>query len=85
MIFDAILLLLQRIIQILLAPLTVLNIGIDLVSSIPVVTEFLQVVAYMIPWSNILPLILLMILILLFKSVVSIITFLMKFIPGLGG
>ena len=52
MITDAILLLFQGILNVLLLPLTVINIAVDFVSSIPVVTEFLQVAAYMIPWSN---------------------------------
>ena len=53
-------------------------------SNAPVTTEFLQVAAYMIPWSNILPLILLVISFLLFRAVFAIIKTIWKFIPFLG-
>ncbi len=84
MIVDLILLLVQGILNVLLLPLTVVNIAVDLVSSLPVTTEFLQVAAYMIPWSNILPLILLVISFLLFRAVLAIIKTIWKFIPFLG-
>lgn len=84
MIVDLILLLVQGILNVLLLPLTVFNIAVDLVSSLPVTTEFLQVAAYMIPWSNILPLILLVITILLFRAAVALIKIVWKFIPIFG-
>ena len=84
MIVDLILLLFQGILNVLLLPLTVFNIAVDLVSSLPVTTEFLQVAAYMIPWSNILPLILLVITILLFRAAVALIKIVWKFIPIFG-
>lgn len=39
MIVDGILLVFQGVLNILLAPLTILNIGVDLISSIPYVTQ----------------------------------------------
>ena len=57
--------------EVLLAPLEVFNIAIDFISSIPVLVSFFQIIAYIIPWSNILPLIALTVAIILFKSVVS--------------
>ena len=84
MIVDLILLLVQGILNVLLLPLTVINIAVDLVSSIPVTTEFLQVAAYMIPWSNILPLILLVIGIFIFRAGLAIVKVVWKFIPFLG-
>lgn len=57
MIIDMFLLVLQGVLNILLLPLTVINIGIDFIASIPVIGEFLQVIAYILPWSNLLPLI----------------------------
>ncbi|MCI8617513.1 MAG: hypothetical protein HFJ60_04635 [Clostridia bacterium] len=81
MIVDAILLLFQGILNVLLAPLSVLNIAIDFVSSIPVITSFLQVVAYVIPWSNILPLIILSIAIISFRTVFTLIRTVWNFIP----
>lgn len=67
MILDLILLVLQGVLNIILAPLTVLNIGIDFISSIPVVTSFLQLIAYVLPWSNLMPLIILLIAIFTFR------------------
>lgn len=85
MITNAILFVFQGFINILLLPLTAINIVIDFVASIPVVVSFLQIVVYVLPWSNILPLILLIIAIFTFRLVVSLLNFLLKFIPGLGG
>ena len=59
MIVDVLLLVLQGALSILLLPLTVVNIVIDFVSGITVFVSFLQVIAYILPWSNILPLIVL--------------------------
>lgn len=81
MIVDAILLLFQGILNVLLAPLSLLNIAIDFVSSIPVITSFLQVVAYVIPWSNILPLIILTIAIIGFRTAFTLIRTVWNFIP----
>lgn len=81
MIVDSILLLIQGILNVLLAPLTVFNIAIDFVSSIPVITSFLQVVAYVIPWDNILPLIILTFAIILFRTTFSIIKTVWNFVP----
>lgn len=59
MIVDLLLLVLQGALSILLLPLTVVNIVIDFVSGITIFVSFLQVIAYILPWSNILPLIVL--------------------------
>ena len=61
MIVDGILLVFQGLVNLILAPLSVINIGVDLVSSIPYVTPFLQIVVYVLPWSNLMPLITLII------------------------
>lgn len=84
MIVDMILLLVQGILNVLLAPLSVLNIVIDLVSSLPVVTEFLQIVAYLLPWSNILPLIIIVIGMFLFRIAMAVIKAIWHFIPIIG-
>lgn len=55
MIIDGILFIISNIAGVLLLPLEVINIGVDLLSSITVVTQFLMVIAYVIPWSNLLP------------------------------
>ena len=46
MITNGILLVFQGILNILLLPLSALNVAIDFIGSIPVVTQFLQVVAF---------------------------------------
>ena len=59
MIINLFLLVLQGALSILLLPLTVVNIVIDFVSGITIFVSFLKVIAYILPWSNILPLIVL--------------------------
>ena len=84
MIIDAILLVLKVIVQIILSPLTVLNMAIDFIGSIPIVMSFLQVVAYVLPWGNILPLILLVFAIFAFRIIVALVNLILKFVPFFG-
>lgn len=84
MIVDLILILFQGILNVLLLPLTAVNIVVDFVSSIPVVVEFLQIAAYILPWSNILPLILLVIALSGFRITLSLVKTFLSFIPFLG-
>lgn len=79
MILDLILGVLKIIIEILLSPLTVLNVAIDFIGSIPVVMSFIQVVAYVLPWSNILPIIILLFAIFGFRIVISVILLVKRF------
>ena len=81
MIIDAILLVVQGFLNIILLPLSVLNFVIDLASSIPVVTSFLQVVAYIIPWTNILPILIFIIAMFTFRGVLALIRLIKSFIP----
>lgn len=81
MITNAILLVLQGALSVILLPFTVINITIDFISSIPVFVSFLQVVAYLIPWSNILPIIILNISIVVFKIAVTLIKTVWAVIP----
>lgn len=81
MIVDGILLVFQGVLNILLAPLTILNIGVDLIASIPYVTQFLQVVVYILPWSNLLPLIVVIISICMFRISLSFVKLILNFIP----
>ena len=84
MILDAILGVLKIIIEILLSPLTVLNVAIDFIGSIPVVMSFVQVVAYVLPWQNILPVIILLFAIFVFRIVIALLNLILKFIPFFG-
>ena len=73
MIIDGILLIVQGFLNVLLMPLTAFNIGIDFLSSIPVVTSFLQLIAYILPWSNLMPLIILLIAIFSFRIALTLV------------
>lgn len=84
MIGDLILIVFQGILNVLLLPVTVFNIAVDFVSSIPVVVDFLQIAAYILPWSNILPLILLVIALSGFRITLSLVKTFLSFIPFLG-
>lgn len=57
MIIDLIFGVVAGVLNIVLAPFEIVNIGIDIVSSIPVVEDFVRVVAYLLPFSNLLPII----------------------------
>ena len=57
MIINAILLLFQGVLNVILAPITIINIGVDFLGSIPVITSFLECVTYLLPWTNLLPII----------------------------
>lgn len=81
MIIDLLLLVLQGVLNIVLLPLTVINIGIDFLAGIPVFVSFLQVVAYVLPWPNILPLIVLSVGIIVFKTAISLIKTIWALIP----
>ena len=71
MIIDMILLVLQGVLNILLLPLTAINIAVDFIASIPVIGEFLQVIAYILPWSNLLPLIVLTVALFIFRIFIA--------------
>lgn len=81
MITNGILLVFQGLLNVVLAPLTVLNIAVDISSSIPVVSQFLLVVAYIVPWSNLLPLFIIVIAIFTFRIALALIKLIVDFIP----
>lgn len=84
MILDAILTILANVAGIILAPLEVLNIGVDLLSGYTTLLSFFQVIAYLIPWSNLLPLFVLAFAIMNFKTIIAFIKFILSFIPFMG-
>lgn len=84
MITNAILLLFQHILEVLLLPLTKLNIVIDFIGSIPVVSQFLQIVIYVLPWDNLLPLITFIFAMFIFRAILSLIKLIWHFIPIAG-
>jgi len=72
LILNGILLIFQGLLELLFAPISLFNITIDFVSSIPVVASFLQISAYLLPWSNIMPVVLLTIAMFLFRIAIAI-------------
>ena len=83
MLINAILLVLQGVLNVLLSPLTVINIGVDFISSIPIVSEFLGIIAYVLPWTNLLPLIAIIVSIFIFRIAVALIRSVKAVIPFL--
>lgn len=81
MITNGILLIFQNFLNIILLPLTIFNVVIDIASSIPFIAQFLQVVAYIVPWSNILPIILIMFSIFSFRIGMALIKLIIYIIP----
>lgn len=82
MIIDGVLLVFQGVLNIFLLPISVLNIGIDFMSRIPFVTQFLQVVAYILPWSNLLPIFIAVIGIFVFRIGVALFKLILQVISA---
>lgn len=81
MITNGILLIFQNFLNIILLPLTVFNVVIDVASSIPFIAQFLQVVTYIVPWSNLLPIILVMFSMFSFRIGLALIKLIIYIIP----
>lgn len=82
MIVDGILNVLNFFMNILLSPLEVLNIAVDIGSSIPVVGQFLSIIAYIFPWKNMVPLLFITFAAIGFRISISLIKTLWSVIPG---
>ena len=81
MITDAILSFLTSISSSILSPLFIIDVAVDLVTSIPIVTKFILFVVYVIPWSNLLPLLLIIISLLGFRIIIAIVRFIRFLLP----
>lgn len=81
MIIDLLLGVLQVVVNILLSPLKVLNFAIDVVSSISIVQQFVQVAAYIFPWSHITPLVGFIVAMFIFRSIVALIKTIWQMLP----
>ncbi len=81
MIVDGLLAVFKLVCDVLLAPLKVIEIGIDFLAGIPTVVSFVNIVAYIIPWSNILPIILLIVGIFGFRIIVSLLKTIWAVLP----
>lgn len=81
MIIDLILNLLEGILKILLSPLDLINITIDFTSNFSFISDFFSVIAYILPWENILPIISIVVGIFIFKAGISLIRVILSVIP----
>lgn len=85
MITDAILSFLTAISSSILSPLVVVDVVVDLVTSIPVVTKFIMFVAYVIPWNNLVPIFVIVMALLGLRIMIALLKFIKGFIPFIGG
>lgn len=81
MIIDLFLGIIQVVVNVLLAPLSVLNFVVDIATKIPVVMGFIKVISYLFPWSQILPIITIIVAIFAFRAVVSLIKTIWELLP----
>lgn len=84
MITDGLLSFLTSIASGLLAPLGVVDIAVDIVTSIPVVSKFVMFVVYVIPWSNLVPLFVIIFAIMGIRVGIAVIKFILGLLPFLG-
>lgn len=82
MITDAILNFFSVLANTILSPLSIIDIGVDLVTSIPVVTKFILFVAYVVPWDNLVPLFVIVFGLIGFRIGIALVKFVIAFIPG---
>ena len=81
MIVNLLLLVLQGVVNVLLAPLTVINFVVDFTSSISVVQGFIKVVAYLFPWGALEPLITFVVTMFIFRAIIAFIKTVWDLIP----
>ena len=84
MITDAILSFFTSLSSGILSPLIVVDVAVDLLTSIPVVTKFIMFVAYVIPWSNLVPLFVIIMAFLFLRIMIALINFILGFVPFFG-
>ena len=85
MIVDAILLVFQGVLNVLLAPLSIVNVSVDFLLSIPIIASFIQIVAYVLPWDKLAPLIFLNVALFTFRIALALVRLVKSFIPSMGG
>ena len=83
MIVNGILLILQGIVNILLTPLTPLNWLADTAVKISVISDFINIVAFVLPWKNILPIFIFISAAFLFRAIVALIKTIWDLLPVL--
>lgn len=83
MIINGFLLILQGIVNILLLPLVPLNWVITTAFSISVISDFINIIAFILPWSNIVPIITFIVGMFAFRAIVSLIKTIWELLPVL--
>ena len=83
MIINGFLLILQGIVNILLLPLVPLNWAITTGFSIGVISDFINIVAFILPWSNIVPIIIFIFAMFGFRLAISLIKTIWELLPVL--
>lgn len=83
MIVDSILLILKNIISFLLLPLTPINFAINTILGISYVSDFIKIATYVLPWSNLTPIITIIIGMFLFRIIISLVKTVWDLIPFL--
>lgn len=81
MIINLFIYVLQGIVNVLLAPLSVLNFGINVALKIGVVQGFIKVVSYLFPWAELSPLVSFIVAMFVFRSVVALIKTIWDLLP----
>ena len=81
MIINSFLIILKGVVNILLAPLIPLNWAVNAVFSISVISDFINIVAFVLPWSNLVPIIVFIIAMFAFRIVVSLIKTIWDLLP----
>ena len=83
MIIEGILSVLGAFVGVLLSPLTLIPLSFNLLSSIPIVMDFIKLIIYVLPWSNLIPLLGVVFAVALFKLIIAILTTIKAIIPGI--
>ena len=83
MIINGFLLILQGIVNILLLPLVPLNWVITTGFSIDVISDFINIIAFILPWSNIVPIIIFIVAMFGFRLAISLIKTIWELLPVL--
>ena len=83
MIIDLFLGIIQVVVNVLLAPLSAFSFGLDIVTKIPVVMGFIKVISFIFPWSQITPIITIIVAIFAFRAIVALIKTIWELLPVL--
>ena len=81
MIIDGVLIILQGIVNILLAPLNVINLVVTTGISIGVISDFINIIAFVLPWKNIISIITFIIAMFAFRAIISLIKTIWDLLP----